>query len=177
MTRGRLIWRFLADIYALDSLATSLDPDDSGDLTSGYDPDFREPVLIPPERTFGSPRGEDARQETLISKLPCQVEDENEELLQAMASGDSPGYHINLIFFMEDIEQRGLLTEDGQAAVFRRSRLDALRNARTHAIVQRYSEPRAMYAQEVRPISWGLSGGERNLLFVRYEDREKSARG
>ena len=45
--RGRLIFPFLAELYRLDTRATATtDPDGAGPLTGGYDPDFKEPVLV-----------------------------------------------------------------------------------------------------------------------------------
>ena len=45
--RGRLIFPFLAELRRLDTAAmASTDPDGAGPLTGGFDPDFKEPVLV-----------------------------------------------------------------------------------------------------------------------------------
>ena len=45
--RGRLIFSFLAELYRLDTVTTATDdPDGAGPLTGGYDPDFKESVLV-----------------------------------------------------------------------------------------------------------------------------------
>ena len=47
LTGGRLIFDFLAELYRLDTQAMeTVDPDGPGPLTGGYDPDFKEPVLV-----------------------------------------------------------------------------------------------------------------------------------
>ena len=45
--RGRLIFPFVAELHRLDTHAmATTDPDPDGPHTSGYDPDFKEPVRI-----------------------------------------------------------------------------------------------------------------------------------
>jgi hypothetical protein len=44
--RGRLVNAFLAEITRLDTVATAADPDGAGPLASGYDPDFKETVVL-----------------------------------------------------------------------------------------------------------------------------------
>ena len=59
--RGSLIFPFLAELYRWDAAAMAADPDGSGVLTSGFDPDFKEPILldadddtVAPARDLGS---------------------------------------------------------------------------------------------------------------------------
>jgi hypothetical protein len=80
--RGRLINPFLAELARLDTAATAADPDGAGPLTSGYDPDFKETVVLP---AAGS-----ARREQPPIRLQCQVEIGTFEALQQLASGASP---------------------------------------------------------------------------------------
>jgi hypothetical protein len=68
--RGRLINPFLAEIAQLDTVATAADPDAAGPAVSGYDPDFKETLVL------GTPGGErvDARKEKVPIRVPCQVQ-------------------------------------------------------------------------------------------------------
>ena len=50
--RGRLINPFLAEIAQLDTAATAADPDATGPAVSGYDPDFKETLVL------GTPGGD-----------------------------------------------------------------------------------------------------------------------
>ena len=45
--RGRLVFKFSAELYRLDARGmATVDPNASGPLTAGYDPDFKEPALV-----------------------------------------------------------------------------------------------------------------------------------
>ena len=69
LMRGKLINPFLAEIARLDTTATAADPDAAGPLTSGYDPDFKETVVL---EDAGAHR--DARCEMPRVLVPCRVE-------------------------------------------------------------------------------------------------------
>ena len=69
--RGRLIFPFLAELHRLDTTGTATtDPDGAGPLTSGYDPDFKEPVGVD---SNDDGIGESVRIEHPPVRLPCQV--------------------------------------------------------------------------------------------------------
>jgi hypothetical protein len=96
------------------------------------------------------------------------------EFLQQMGSGPSPAGRIDLIFHFRDLEQRGLLDQEGTASIFRNSRLIAIRHLRTKKVIREFEEPRSLFAREIRPVSWGLAGGHRNLLIIRFENRDQA---
>lgn len=181
--RGRLIRPVMVELAQLDTEATAADQADanaSSGLSPGYHPNFREPRLLPPTNTdaVGSPRGESARQETLIQCL-AQWEVENFDFLQQWASGNSPSHRVGLVFHFRDLEQRGLVDADGRAAIHVNDRLVAVYHARTLQLIQRFDQDVAghgLYITQLEPQSMGLRAGQRNLLFATLEDRETSVR-
>jgi hypothetical protein len=170
--RGSLINKFLAEVARLDPTVTAGDPDGPGPLASGYDPDFKETVLL-----AAGPRGRtDARRELPLVRLPCQVEVGAFEALQPLAGGDSPDSRISLVFHFRDLEMRGLVNPATGAALLRvNDRLVALYDT-SGDLVQSIRTPPGLYATQVQPQSFGL-GRARNLLLVTFEDRETSVRG
>ena len=169
--RGRLINPFLAEIARLDTVATAADPDGPGPLASGYDPDFKETIVL---EEAGARR--DARDEMPPIRLPCQVEVGAFEALQQLAAGSSPGAQVTLVFHFRDLERMGLVDPPSGDALLRvNDRLVAIRDL-TGALVQAVRTPPGLYATEVQPQSFGL-GRARNLLLVRWEPRALGARG
>jgi hypothetical protein len=171
--RGRLINPFLAELAQLDTVATAADPDGAGPLTSGYDSDFKETVLVPD----GGWRGHDARREKPLVRIPCQVEVQSFGELQEMLTGMSPRSHLVLVFHFEDLEQMSLVdSSSGDAFLRVDDRLVAIRDYHTGEIVQAVRTPPGLYITEVQPQSFGL-GLKRNLLFAVFNERALSPKG
>lgn len=168
--RGRLINPFIAEIAQLDTLATAADPDGGGAFTSGYDRVFAEPVKLS--------SGASARVEKAPIRVLCQVEDQAFERQQQTARGDAPDTTYTLVFHFADLETAGLVDPTtGEATIRKNDRLVALRRARDESLIQAIDpEKGGMYVVEATPASFGLSGGERNLLLVRLEERAKAVR-
>ena len=170
--RGRLINPFLAELARLDTVATAADPDGPGPLTSGYDPDFKETVIVPAT----GERGTDARKEMPSIRIPCQVEVGTFEALQQLASGNSPDSKVTLVFHFRDLERTGLVDPGTGDALLRvNDRLVAIYEL-AGRLVQAIRTPPGLYATEVQPQSFGL-GLSRNLLLVTFEERELGVRG
>ena len=170
--RGRLIFPFLAEIFRLDTCAMATeDPDGSGPLLSGYDPDFKEPVLV--DRNDDG-IGERIRKEHSPVRVPCQVEPDSFEVLQEYASGNSPRSRIRLVFHFADLERMGLVDPNSGDALLRvGDRLGGLYDLGGSLV---HSIP-SLFATESRPIGFGLfmSRPRRNLLLVTFEDRKTAA--
>jgi hypothetical protein len=157
VTRGRLLFPFLAEIFRRDPAHTT------------YDPDFRESVVVGSGEGPGTPD----RAERPPVLLLCQVEPESDEALQPMGAGNDPHTRLRLVFHLADLEARGLVdAETGEALVRVGDRLGALLT-RTGGLVRRFSP--GLYAVEARAIGWGL-GGRQNLLLVMFERRPTAAR-
>lgn len=174
--RGRLIHPFLAELHQLDTEATAEDPDGAGPLTSGYDLDFREPVIVP---QAGEQVGESARVEKEPIQLPCQVEPGTFEAMQQLFSGNIPQGLMQLVFHFADLETSDLVdSASGDAMIRPGDRLGALYDVKGN-LVQEIRNPPGLYVTEAKAIGWGLSfvHPHRNLLLVTLEDREQGARG
>lgn len=170
--RGRLINPFLAELAQLDTVASAADPDGAGPALSGYDPDFKETVVL------AGPGGErvDARKEKPPIRVPCQVEIGVFEALQQLAAGNSPNSRVVLVFHFRDLEQMGLVdATTGEALLRTNDRLVAIHTMRGE-LVQAIRTPPGLYATEVQPQSFGL-GLSRNLLLVTFDEREIAVRG
>ena len=172
MSRGRLIFPFLACIGQLDTVATEADPDGAGPLTSGYDPDFREPVRVP---LVGSQVGSAARRELDPIYVPIQIEDEAWEALSAMRTGDSPRTLLRVVMHFADLERLGYVdSTTGDAKVPRKAdRLISIHNYSTRALVQMMPGG-GLFCTEAQPRSHGLGSLRRNLLLVVFENRDIS---
>jgi len=173
--RGRLIFPFLAELFRLDTAGTSgTDPDGPGPLTSGYDPDFKEPVGVD---TNDDGIAERARTEHPPVRVPCQVEPKTFEELRMFAAGNSPRSRIELVFHYRDLERLALVDlPTGEALVRPGDRLGALYD-KAGALVQTVRTPPGLYVTEARPIGFGLHRPRpsRNLLLVAFEDRQLAA--
>jgi len=174
--RGRLIFAFLAELHRLDTASmASVDPDGPGPLTSGYDPDFKEPVLVDQD---DDGIGERVRQEHPPVRVPCQVDTKAFEELRMFASGNAPRSRIDLVLHFKDLERLGLVDPaTGDALVRPGDRLGAIYD-KAGALVQEVRTPPGLYVTEARPIGFGLNmvRPRRNLLLVTFEDRQPAAR-
>jgi hypothetical protein len=171
--RGRLINPFAAELARLDTAATAVDPDGPGPLTSGYDPDFQETVLLP----SAGRRSRDARREKPSIRVPCQVEVQTFDQLTELATGNSPRSRLVLVFHFGDLEQLGLVDlTTGDALLRAGDRLVAVRDLRTGVLVQVIRTPPGLYLTEAQPQSFGL-GGRRNLLLATFGERALGPQG
>jgi hypothetical protein len=170
--RGRLINKFLADIARLDTVASAADPDGTGPTSSGYDDDFREPVVINAGGTTTNVRT-DTRQEQATISIPCQVETAMHERLLMAPGGNLSESSINLVFHYCDLEQLGLLDDDGNAQLRVNDRLVQLRRMCGDQGVEQKLPSGGLYATHVIPTAFGI-GGRRNLLIVTFDSRDRS---
>jgi hypothetical protein len=173
--RGRLIFPFLAEFHRLDTLTTAIaDPDGAGPLEGGYDPDFKEPVLVDHD---DDGIGERVRREHPPVRVPCQVETEAFEQLALFASGHSPNSAVRLVLHFSDLERMGLVdAATGDALIRVGDRLGAILDM-AGALVQRIRTPPGLYVSEGRPSGFGLyvPRPRRNLLVVSLHERATAA--
>ncbi len=169
--RGHLIFPFLAGLFRWDSAAmAAVDPDGAGPLSSGFDPDFKEPVLIDAD---GDGVAEPFRREHPPVRVPCQVEPDAFQALRMAAAGNTPESSIDLVFHFRDLERLGLVDPSSGDALIRPSdRLGGLYDVEGR-LVQAVRTPPGLYVKEARPIGFGLNRRRphRNLLLVSFEDR------
>ena len=169
--RGRLIFPFLAELRRLDTVAMAADPDGTGPMSSGYDPDFKEPVLLDRD---GDGIAERERIELPPIRVRCQVEPHLFEDLRMLASGDSPRSDVRLVFHFRDLERLGLVDPaTGDARIRPNDRLAGLYDL-GGSLVQAIRTPPGLYVTEAQPRGFGLgrSRPRRNLLLVTFEARQ-----
>lgn len=166
--RGRLIFAFLAEIHRLDTAAMATEP--HGPHPSGYDRDFKEPVLVDED---ADGLAEPFRRELPPVRIPCQVVPEAFEALRMAPSGNTPRSAFELIFHFKDLERLGLVdTDSGDALIRPSDRLGTLYDLEGK-LVQRIRTPPGLYVTEARASGFGLCRRRprRNLLVVSFEDR------
>ena len=171
--RGRLINPFFAKIARLNTIETQEDPDGAGVETSGYDDDFREPIVIDDtdpvtnERTI-------TRKEFPTVLVPCQVESNLFEQLQQFAAGGEPTTDLVLVFHFADLEKADMIDTQNNARIRLNDRLVAICQ-RCNGKLEQTIPVDGFYCVHSQPSSFGL-GRRRNLLITRWRDRERSVR-
>lgn len=170
MPRGRTIFKFIARIALLDTEAMQRDPDGAGPLVSGYDEDFQEPVVI--KRNSDDRVGDVLRKESLI-EAPAQIDPRVFDAISQVLGGTSPNTDIELTFHFQNLEQLNLVDRDGIPKISIADRLDSIWTC-DGRLVQDIPLP-GLFVTQTRPAGWGLSlrNPQRNLLVVRFEDRDQ----
>lgn len=167
--RGRLINAFVVSIAPIDTAAIAGDPDAGGPLTSGYDKDFREPVV----RTVGGVRTTGRKEKTPID-VRCQIEPAVWDALTQIAGGNMPNAQLVLAVHFRDLEAAGMIDANGDATIRVNDRLVAIKDELGN-VLQTILDPHGLYVTQAMPTSFGL-GRSRNLLIVTFEDREHGTR-
>lgn len=170
--RGRLIWPFLADIRRLDTSATAANTGGVPGVSSGYDPDYREPVKLPGTGDGGP--GIAARVEYPSLCIPCQVEIGSFDRRTQSSSGNIPKGRVTCVFHFRDLEEMGLVETATGAPVLRVSDRLAGIYTRDDELVQTHDEV-PLFASEVQPSGFGLRGHLRNLLIIHFDPRDQGA--
>jgi hypothetical protein len=173
--RGRLIFQFQCELARLDTRATAeIDPDGPGPMTSGYDPDFKEGVLVDLD---GDGIGERVRVEHPAVLIPCQIEPATFEALRMFPAGNAAASAFVLVMHFKDLEKLGLVdAETGDAHIRPGDRLAAIYD-RAGGFIQSIRTPPGLYVTEARIAGFGmgLTRPRRNLLLVQFSDRPLAA--
>lgn len=168
--RGRLINPFLLQLAQLDTLTSNADPDGAGPLTSGFDPDFREPLVFT-DGTTG------LKYKAPIF-LPTQVEVNAYEQLVQQNAGNDPNATISFVFHFIDLEQAGMLDDNGNATIRIGDKAMGIYRYRDESLIMNLGlDGNGLFCTEAQPRSFGLSSGERNILVATFASRDKTYRG
>lgn len=164
--RGRLIWPAQVRISRLDTAATKAN--DLGQ-PSGYDRITREPI-----RTTS---GTDSRVYLDPIALPCQFQPKMGKFneLAQFPGGRELEYKVHILLHYQDLENAGLVRPSGEVAIQPSDRLDALYRADGVTLVRNFADS-PLYVVHTQDRSLGLSGLERNLCLVYFNDRVEGAR-
>ncbi|TXH17462.1 MAG: hypothetical protein E6R03_03915 [Hyphomicrobiaceae bacterium] len=160
MTRGRLIFPMTCRYEPLDTAATA-----AQDGGTGYDRDFREPIRRPDRTTsltYGDP-----------IEVECQVETEDDvqRLLDQQTHGDQSKSEVRLCFHFQDLEDQGLVDDNGRALIKNGDHLLALLDVDGN-ILDDYAQM-DLVVTHAQPRSYGLSSLRRNLLLVTWSRRSR----
>jgi len=166
--RGRLIFPFLIELAQLDTEAMAADPDGDGPQTSGYDLDFREPVII--TQSVDDVTGDPLRLERCTT-FKCQIEDKEMEALRQVLGGTSPDSAITLVMHFKDLEKVGLVDDNGRATIRKNDRLAKIFNKKGKLIMV-VPDPPGLYVTSATDAGFGI-GPFRNLLIVKFDEREQ----
>jgi hypothetical protein len=168
MYRGRLIYPFLIELAQLDIAGTAADPDGAGPKTSGYDPDFREPVVLPSSDKLGT----SARAEKTMIQVPGQFGSTDSFAdLQEAATGNLSPTEFVVLFHFRDLEAAGLVeTTTGNAKIKIGDRMNAVYDYKAGTLIQTIRNPPGAFVFKAKPI-FGLHN-RRNLLEVHFRSRD-----
>ena len=169
--RGRLISPVMAEIYPLDTTATSDIPEGTN-YTSGYDEDFREGVLVDRD---GDGIGQINRVEGDPISVPAQLEVSRFSDLGLFSTGKALRAKIVLVFDRQTLEDMNLIDENGHPRIRIGYRLGSL-SRKDGSLLYRFDEANSLYVTEVRPTSQGFirSGGGVNLVLVEFGTRKEA---
>lgn len=155
--RGRLLFRFLAEVAQVDTAAT--------EAAGGYSPVFKEPRVS----YTGNTRAV-ARVERKI-RIPCQVETTKTDDLRETPTGNAPQTMFRVVLHFRDLEKGGLVDALGRAKFRVNDRIAGI--YRLNGEVQHiYEDPPGAYVTQVEPVGFGF-GGHRNLVVLWCEDRSR----
>lgn len=162
-----LVRPLIAEIAQLDTVATAaVDP--PGVATSGYDDDFKEPVLAAPAIQG---LGVDQRQEKAVVRIPVQVEFGPFEQLRQAFSGNLPDSRIVLVLDYDDLDRLGLIEPSSNESLLRpNDRVVQILNGQG-TVIESFPNPPGMFITELRP-GYGLDA-DRNIVLAFADDREQ----
>lgn len=153
--RGRLIFPFRLQIEQLDT------------AHSTYDPDFKEPALLPP--VGGQGAGTPERAERTLLTVPAQIEHGEWEKLKMFFNGNSPDSRIVTVSHYRYLEDNGLVDNSGDPTLYTGDRLSAITDMDGN-VQTTVNAKNQLYIVQVEPIGYGL-GRKRNLLAIYWETR------
>jgi hypothetical protein len=158
--RGRLIFPFLIEIAPLDLAATE---------AVGYDPEFREPVIVPTLDRIGA----SARQEATMIRVQGSFHTPQTSFaLQQSATGNLNRVDLIVLFHFAELESAGLVeASTGTAKIKVGDRLNAIYNVRDGSLVQKFPNPPGAFVKRAGPL-FGL-GSTRNLLEVNFQSNDQ----
>lgn len=171
MMRGRLIFKFVADIRRLDTEATA--DVELADGRKGYNNTFRE--LEKASDPGGGAVGVEVRQEFDPLIIPCQVEPMKWEDTQRVSDGDDVSSMIKLVFHRRWFEQNNMLDSNGLPKLRKGDRLDSIKD-RSGNVIQKFGDhPDGVYLYSIMPDSFGLNMRQPkpNLFVALFNNRPK----
>jgi hypothetical protein len=164
--RGRLIQRFVAVLYRIDTAATA------AVVGGGYDPEFGEPLPV----ANGSLLGASSLRERPALRLPCQLDRKTWGAAGAARSGYEENADIILVFHYPDLEAAGLIGTDGVPQIFPGDRIGAIEDV-GGAVQETFANPPGMFVTDLERAGHGLAafGMPRFNLLIAYCSKRHQA--
>jgi len=156
-TRGRLINKFVAVIYRLDTVASA------AVVGGGYDDEFDE--LIPTDD--GTQTGASSRREMAALRLPVQLDRKTWGGYDARRGGKEIEADIILTFHWPDLENGGLIDAGGEPVLKAGDRIDKIETV-AGVVESTFDNPPGMFIRDLERAGHGQApfGTPRtNLLY------------
>lgn len=163
--RGRLIWPMQARLRRLDTAATQAN--NVAGQPAGYDRIFREPVKVSPTT--------DSRVYAAPIAVPCQVQTEGGPFRQVeqLPGGRELEFKMKLLMHYADLSLLGLLDVNGACVLKPSDLLVSIYRMDSVTLLHDFgSDP--LFCVHTQDRSWGLSGLNRNLIRLYFNDREEA---
>jgi hypothetical protein len=167
--RGRLIQRFVAVLYRIDTAATA------AVAGGGYDSEFGEALPV----VDGSLLGASSLRERAPLRLPCQLDRKTWGAAGAARSGYEQDADIIVTLHYADLEAAGLVGADGVPQIYPGDRIGAIEDL-GGAIQEVFANPPGMFVTDLERAGHGLAafGTPRfNLLFLYCSKRHQAQTG
>lgn len=155
------------------TLTRTVDPDGAGPLTSGYDPDLREPYSYE-DTGETTPEGEEKKFTTVRYappiRIPCQVEIKSNEELRQVVHGDAPVTEWVFVLHNRDLKRLGLLELNYGCcapALKTNDRIDRIEELRSPGKIN-HNFKEKLYIYRIDPGSWGMgpSGTDLHIVYT-----------
>ena len=124
---------------------------------------------VPPE---GSPRGAVATQYAATIELLAQVNPLTMDQQRQASTGADPTRDLELTFHYRHLEQLGMIGADGSSLLRHNDRLVGMRSRNGNTDIN-WREDQYLYAVRTQDDSFGMPGGDRNLLILVFTERRK----
>ena len=167
--RGRLIQRFLCELYRLDTQATAVV------AGGGYDPVFGEPLPV----ANGTQTGVPSRREYAPVDVPCQVDRREWDEDKIIPGGHDLLTTIILTFHFRDLEKLGLVQTDptvlGSPKVGPGDLIGSLKRYTGQTVIT-FPNPPGLVVVGMEEAGFGLNCEgvpQRNLLYVTCQPRRQ----
>jgi hypothetical protein len=161
-----LLEKSYAVVHRLDVASTdTFEP--YGLLTSGYDDDFKEPIIFNDSGTRTS-----ATQELASVNIPCQVETITTEELDQSGPGNTPSSFIQLVFHRTDLKALGLVDNSQNILLKVNDRVSAIKSYAFPDVTTHDFKGDGLYIVELNPRSFGFGTYGFDLWIAKLNPRK-----
>ena len=143
---------------------------------SGYDPDFKEPIVFDDVPDFGDePKRATGLVELPPLRVPCQVEPINVDALNQTAAGDMPRSSLQLVVHRADLERLKLIEPSTrEVAINVNDRVSGIEQpGRPNVYTQKFPEP-GLFVTEIAPASFGFGPEGYDLHLIQIGERVRA---